>query len=64
MQNAASALLIGWDPIQYLRLAGTERVVADAVLRVAVEKYAEDRTNLAESIGAACANALARSFRP
>jgi hypothetical protein len=50
VQNAAEALLCGWDPLDYLRASGVERLVADAVLRQAAESRREEMDMFARAI--------------
>jgi hypothetical protein len=48
--NAVEALLCGWDPMDYLRAGGTERLVADAVLREAARLRREEMDTFARAI--------------
>lgn len=50
MQNATEALLCGWDPLDYLRAGGVERLVADAVLEQAARLRREEMDTFARAI--------------
>jgi hypothetical protein len=58
VQNAAMALLCGWDPLVYLRASGVERLVADKVLETANRYRIEELETQAKLI----AHHLARVF--
>jgi hypothetical protein len=59
VEAAAVALLCGWDPMAYLRARGTERLIADAVLRTANRLRNEEMEHNAKLIGGYVAQAFA-----
>lgn len=63
VEAAAVALLMGWDPLVFLRAEGVSREVAAAVLQVAQRLRDQERGNLAEAIGYHCAHALGQMFK-
>lgn len=63
VEAAAVALLLGWDPLVFLKAEGIDREVAVAVLRVAQKLRGEELGRLAEAVGHHTAAVLGKMFR-
>lgn len=61
--EGVTALEFGWDPLHYLDLEGTDRLVAREILQAAVDKKAEHDKNYWKSMSAAVQNAIVRAFK-
>ena len=62
IQDGALALEFGWDPIRYLSLAETERLLAREVLQEAVDRRALREKDHWKNMQAAIQNGVARAF--
>ena len=66
IEQAAVALLCGWDPLRYLSFSGQERLIADLILKRAAHLRTEELQRLVEAVGAHTGNRvgeiLARAF--
>lgn len=61
--EGVAALEFGWDPLRYLDLEGTNRLVAKEILQAAADKKAENEKNYWKSMSAAVQNAIVRAFK-
>lgn len=59
VENAAAALVHGWDPIRYADLDDVERAFADSVLVSAAKLRSEEQIAYAQAIGAYVGNRVA-----
>lgn len=62
LQDGALALEFGWDPMKYLGLEGTERLIAQRILQEAVEQRAENQRNHWKNMQASIQNGVSRAF--
>lgn len=62
VQEGTLALNCGWDPIKYLSLTGTERLVAREILQEAAEHLASEEKARWKNLEAVVQNGVAKAF--
>lgn len=62
VQEGTLALNCGWDPIEYLSLTGTARLVAREILQEAAEREAARQKAFWKNLEAVVQNGVAKAF--